>query len=140
MFRKKIFWLVILVIIISLFLRYFYDIFLFVSNPIKRLEILECKRLGGKWDKPYLMHPHTCLLKFSDGGKKCTSGSDCKAKICLINNYSPAQKDERGRYIGECPSSYIGNPFFYRQVGCGEAQIEDGTIVKDLRNEPCPIY
>jgi hypothetical protein len=140
MSRKKIFWLIILVIIIGLFLRYSYDIFLFISNPIERLEILECKRLGGKWDKPYLMHPYTCLLKFSDGGKKCASGSDCEAKICLINNYLSAQMDERGRYIGACPGSYIGNPFFYHQVGCGEAQIEDGIIVKDLRSESCPIY
>ena len=92
----------------------------------------ECKRIGGEIKQCFLSGP-CCVKDFSDGGKQCSSGADCEAGICTIDNYT--QNAVQNRYTGKCPGNFVGE-----KLRCGEAAIENGQIVKDLRKEKCVVY
>ncbi len=73
-----------------------------------------------------------------DAGKKCISGNECLAKICIIRgllfDQSQRQREERKEYIGECPIgtySSLNEPY---HLFCGEAAIENGKVVDDRRS------
>lgn len=92
----------------------------------------ECKRIGGEMKQCFLSGP-CCIKNFSDGGKQCSRGTDCEAGICTIDN--DTQTAIQNRYAGKCPGGFVGE-----KLRCGEAAIENGKIVKDLRKETCVVY
>jgi hypothetical protein len=94
----------------------------------------ECKKIGGKMEQCFLSSP-CCVKDFSDGGKQCSSGKECEAGICVISAYDSPQEVSHGIYIGKCPGNFTGE-----KLRCGQAAIEGGRIVKDLRTQKCLIY
>lgn len=85
-----------------------------------------CILKGGEWDSCLgAFGPCGCAQVYSDGGKSCTRGKDCSSRICIISSADTA--DINGLYTGKCPQKSF-------ELGCGKAEIEDGKIVKDLRD------
>ena len=92
----------------------------------------ECSKIGGEM-QVCINSGLCCVKNFSDGGKQCSSSSDCEAGICTIDN--TVQKTIQGHYTGTCPRIFVGE-----KLRCGEAALENGETVKDLRNKKCVLY
>jgi hypothetical protein len=93
---------------------------------------ISCQIKGGEWSDCYRsMGPCGCFKKYSDGGEKCTKSSDCLAGSCVI--YSKRVNKNTDKEIvtaGECPQYGRYDGFF---LGCGEAKIDSGKILEDMR-------
>ena len=129
---KNITLVVIIVILIGV------AVYLTLNKSIFKTAEMKCRDLGGTWGQCFISGP-CCAINFSDAAGKCTKGNDCQAKICEISRDS--NPDINGNYTGFCPGNYTGNPssdFF--KPHCGTAQIENGKITLDRRNENCMIY
>ena len=102
----------------------------------------ECKRISGSWVQCFNYGP-CCSKQFSDGGKQCSSGSDCLSGICKIgtaNLINPPPVENKDSYIGTCRESFIGDPYNISEPESGEASLQNGKIIKDRRNESGVIY
>lgn len=42
-----------------------------------------CAARGGKMQRICMLGELACVLRFRDGGKRCTDGSECFGKVCL---------------------------------------------------------
>jgi len=133
--KVKLFWLliksfsllilgIILGVLILKSLRPLYELF---SN-------IACRIRGGRWSTCLEgWGPCGCFEIFKDGGKPCTSGSECLAGACIITGDD--KPNAEGLYVGHCPYRTLYGKKGDKYPGfCGEAIIENGKIIKDLRS------
>ena len=59
----------------------------------------ECTAKGGKWHVRHMAFIPTCIFKYKDAGKICTSGSDCEGGECSDKG---KHLNKNGIFYGEC--------------------------------------
>lgn len=77
-----------------------------------------CAARGGTWKRVCLAQTLQCVMPYSDGGKACTSSSECEGRKCLANYRK--EMNEQGREIGQCVST--SDP-------CGTFRFPGGTTI-----------
>lgn len=63
-----------------------------------------CLSRGGKWGTIGLGRTEMCNLPTADGGKTCTDGSQCEAKLCPIGVWDESKINKNATVSGKCPS------------------------------------
>ncbi len=58
-----------------------------------------CTTRGGTWKRVCLAQTLKCVVPYSDGGKACTSSSQCEGRKCLADHH---QMNEQGQEVGKC--------------------------------------
>lgn len=120
--------LVILFVAGLFFISLFYIRFSFNNGFSK----LACDIKGGKWLN-FGQGPTGCYKEYPDGGKICTSGSECVSKNCVISGlYYNGENKPMEKLSGECPS--FGPLDSEYSILCGSAKIEEGKVVEDKRS------
>src|SRR5262245_52784397 len=45
----------------------------------------ECEKAGGKWKAWCAPVTPSCVMPWSDGGKKCVDSSECESQTCMVD-------------------------------------------------------
>lgn len=117
-------------------------VFIILSQPRLIRKVFEtpgamgCFLKKGHWISCArdLYNPYSlcgCIQIYNDGDKKCQSGKECSAGICMVTFMPMGIKEIPKGFYGRCPSSlsFGINPQLY-EPGCQEAIIDNGLILK----------